>query len=420
LSAAALQAASETGVLTEEIENLKGEGKATARSFAQEFRPVLEGDVIPALSRLLTIIKGASDELAAFTGSVFDLLRKLKGTPGTLGAVATLLVPFEGEGTPGPADRIGNVIREVERKLENARDRFATMRIFDIGEKKVIEDRISTLEELRMKLIETRASVDLEQAPQKWRSLDRLIQSISDGIKEAKGNLREFKIEQQVGSLRPGTAVEGAGTISKSSGSLTQNIESAELVGSARELGRQFHRVEGNVDDAKDSNRELNNQIAQSIRLAGSLGETLVQAAQGAEKEWNELLGTIISTIGQIVGTANPAAGAAISASGQIIGSFDQGGVAQQSGLALVGESGPELVHMRKGTQVTSNEDTRELLRSAMQGGMDGEALAHEIRAVQQAVANLQLTADSSGIHLASQDFQSELERTGARMYPAP
>jgi len=464
LSAAALQAANETGVLTEEIKNLKGEGKATARSFAQEFKPVLEGDVIPALSRLLTIIEGASDELATFTGSVFDLLRKLKGAPGPVGLLSTIFVPFEGEGTPGPADRIENVIREVERKLEDARDRFATMRIFDIGEKKVIEDRISTLEELRMKLIETRASVDLKEAPQKWRSLDRLIQSISDGIEEAKGNLRKFRIEQQVGGLRPGSTVEGAGTTSNSSESLTENIESAELVGSARELGRQFRRVEGNVDDAKDSNRELNNRIAQSIRLASSLGATMVEAAQGADREWNELLGSILTTVGSIIGLANPVAGAGVAATGQIVSAFQHGGEVRGPGTAtsdsilarlsdgefvvnagsaqnaspllqalnqspslashmnamFTGKEGSEIVRMPGAAEVTFNEGTKELLRSAMQGGMGGEALAHEIRAVQQAVANLQLTADSSGIHLASQDFQSELERTGARMYPAP
>jgi hypothetical protein len=201
LSAAALVAANETGVLTEEIKNLKGEGKATARSFAQEFKPVLEGDVIPALSRLLTIIEGASDELATFTGSVFDLLRKLKGTPGPVGLLSTIFVPSEEEGTPGPADRIENVIRKVERKLEDARDRFATMRVFGIGEKKIIEDRISTLEELRKKLIKTRASVDLKDAPDKWRTLDALTQNVQQSLEEARQASESFDQGQQLSLL---------------------------------------------------------------------------------------------------------------------------------------------------------------------------------------------------------------------------
>ena len=70
----------------------------------------------------------------------------------------------------------------------------------------------------------------------------------------------------------------------------------------------------------------VNQNLAQSIRLASQLGATMIQAAQGTDKEWNQVLGSILSSIGAIVGIANPVAGAAIAGGGTLLQSFDEGG----------------------------------------------------------------------------------------------
>jgi len=53
-------------------------------------------------------------------------------------------------------------------------------------------------------------------------------------------------------------------------------------------------------------------------------------------------------------------AGAAIAGGGQLIGSFQSGGIVDTP-LQIVGESGPELAAMPRGTRVSSNRDTMAL-----------------------------------------------------------
>jgi hypothetical protein len=357
LSAAALVAASKTGVLEDELAGLKAEGKSTARHFAQEFKPVLEQDVLPALRSLLGIVRRSSDELADFSAGVFDTLRKLKqlkesgplgralfggpfaAIPGDqpfvpdqfgLGSLLDVIPKKDAGSGRGPAARLENTIRSVERELETARERFATMRIFDIEKEKVVQDRISTLEELRKKLIETRAEVDLKKAPSKWRELDALIQEINRGLKQARGNLQKIKIEQQVGGLQPASKVEPAGAAASGSLSenLSENIRTAELAGSARELGRQVSQAGEQLE------KDVNRQLVRGIQLAGQLGATLVQSAKQGGASFQQIFGSILQTVGSVVGVANPPLGAGIAGTGTIVKQLQHGGEVHGPGTA--------------------------------------------------------------------------------------
>jgi len=145
----------------------------------------------------------------------------------------------------------------------------------------------------------------------------------------------------------------------------------------------------------------------------------LVTVFQDGEKSAQDFASAALSAIGGVISAipgVGQIAGPGLSAVGQLVGSFEHGGE-PDPGLAKVHP--PELMMMNGEERIIGREETKAILRGAS-GDAGSEALAHEMRAVRQAVANLQLTADSSGLHLASQDFQSELERTGARMYPAP
>jgi len=88
--------------------------------------------------------------------------------------------------------------------------------------------------------------------------------------------------------------------------------------------------------------------------------------------------------------------------------------------LQVVGESGPELAALPQGTQVVSNTESKQMLEETVGSASRDAMVAAKLDDLNKQVANLRLTADASGVHLASEDQQSELERTGARMYPAP
>jgi flagellar hook-basal body complex protein FliE len=429
------------------------------------------------------------------------------------------------------------VIRKVERKLEDARDRFATMRVFGIGEKKIIEDRISTLEELRKKLIKTRASVDLKDAPDKWRTLDALTQNVQQSLEEARQASESFDQGQQLSLLerqqekvselrrrvkmlsgveaqrlaqtrqtkeelkrqaealrnvnrillRRNQGIQAQQVMPAGPGSLgempsvlqsiqeriqelsdrpnvfkqyaqqlkeakiraqglSEVLQDVELAGSARELGlapqgsgakgsgatgtpgleaisMSLSEIQEEFDvsrrKAKQFKREAKSQVGQIVSAVGSLGSALVTVFQDGEKSAQEFASVALSAIGGVISAipgVGQVAGPLFSAAGRVVGSFEHGGE-PEPGLAKVHP--PELMVMNGEERIIGREETKAILRGAS-GDMRSEALAQKIQENTRAIKNLQLTADSSGIHLASQDFQSELERTGARMYPAP
>jgi hypothetical protein len=227
---------------------------------------------------------------------------------------------------------------------------------------------------------------------------------------------------------------------------LRQNIQDAQLVGSARELGRapqgsgakgpgatgtpgleaismSLSEIQEEFDvskrKAKQFKREAERQVGQIISAVGSLGEALVRVFEDGETSATEFASAALTAIGSVISAipgAGQVAGPLFSAAGRIVGSFEHGGE-PEPGLAKVHP--PELMMMNGEERIIGREETKAILRGAS-GGAGSEVLAQKIQENTRAIKNLQLTADSSGIHLASQDFQSELERTGARMYPAP
>jgi hypothetical protein len=421
LSAAALVAANETGVLTEEIKNLKGEGKATARSFAQEFKPVLEGDVIPALSRLLTIIEGASDELATFTGSVFDLLRKLKGTPGPVGLLSTIFVPSEEEGTPGPADRIENVIRKVERKLENARDRFATMRVFDIGEKKIIEDRISTLEELRKKLIKTRASVDLKDAPEKWRTLDALIRNVQQRLEEARQASESFDQRQQPSLLerqqeKVSELRKQVKMLSRVEGQrLTRTRQTKEELKRKVELQKQLNRLqqealpEGFETDSPGANifaRQQSEEFARNLQA----GARAIDRMAGRQQTMNQLLPDPGS-----VQAANLSLRQMLQTMQQVVRQFGVGALNVDKFIEKVSQVGDRLqkfdiADTRLQAIRSQIRAVKQALKILREEGVDPasqevQKLKDKLESLQQAAVGLRI-AQQAGLQLATSGFK--------------
>lgn len=179
-----------------------------------------------------------------------------------------------------------------------------------------------------------------------------------------------------------------------------ERIRSLELVGQAAE--DQFQEV----GDIQNRN---NQKIAQGISLAADLGATMAEAAQGAEVEWNRVLGQILRSLGSAVALAgNPVAGAGISGAGTLIGSFQHGGTVDTP-LQVVGERGPEIAALPQGSRVMSNRESQEVLNQ--------EAVVQEIRSLRGAMRNIQLRVSASETDDSLTTHTAEETRMGAREY---
>jgi hypothetical protein len=139
---------------------------------------------------------------------------------------------------------------------------------------------------------------------------------------------------------------------------LAQAVQDTELAGSDRELGRV---PEGARQAGEEIDDTVNRQLTQGIQLASQLGATLIESAEQGGASFQQIFGSVLQTIGGIVGVANPAAGAAISGGGTIIQQLQHGGTVQ-SALQIVGEEGPELAALPKGTQVASHDASMRIM----------------------------------------------------------
>lgn len=145
-----------------------------------------------------------------------------------------------------------------------------------------------------------------------------------------------------------------------------ENLKQAmeDVNDSIEEFNRQTGESSENTEDAGDNiDNKINNQIARGIQLSAQLGATLVQSARQGGLSFQQAFSTILQTVGQVLAlTGNPIAGAAVSGAGSFVGAFEEGGQVPRSGLALVGEAGPELVQLPRGSTVHSNSNTEAMV----------------------------------------------------------
>ena len=297
LSAAAVVAASKTGVLTDEIEALKARGKGAARDFAEEFSPVLKSDVFPTLRSLIGLVRASDSALAEFTSDTFDALRQLKQLQesGALGrgliggplaaipgdqpyvpdgfGLSALLsaVPEEGATSKaqGLADRISNALREVQQKLEKGRKRFSVEGLFGVDRASTLQERISLLEQLRDKLIKVRASTDLKKVPGMWPKLDRKIQDIQQSLEEYRQKLQDV---QKQGTDAVNTATNA---LTVDAVETARNANFVEAFFSERDASRLQRRIETalQVQPSRMGRIMLRNREPESSRALSSARE---------------------------------------------------------------------------------------------------------------------------------------------------
>ncbi len=113
------------------------------------------------------------------------------------------------------------------------------------------------------------------------------------------------------------------------------------LAGIATILGKE-------IDDVRHTFKNEINKIAITLMAIGALIALVPLIAFGIFSLPALLAGVIVAAIGAIILAINP---------------FANGGVTK-SGLSLVGERGPELVRLPKGSRVHSNQESRKMMSS--------------------------------------------------------
>jgi hypothetical protein len=134
----------------------------------------------------------------------------------------------------------------------------------------------------------------------------------------------------------------GLGQAPTVGGTMLQNTQdragqARKALGAAQASGLvdQFRTFDQLMDDVGESYDEnVNQQLVQGIQLAGQLGATLVQSAKQGSASFQQIFGSVLQTVGSVVGVANPAIGAGIAGTGTIVKQLQHGGQVHGPGTA--------------------------------------------------------------------------------------
>jgi DNA repair exonuclease SbcCD ATPase subunit len=249
--------------------------------------------------------------------------------------------------------RANDLIKEYKQDSSDAADES-----FRISEEvATAEDSVA---EMRAKYRELRGPQGVALAQARRRKEE--VQGAVRGLQAANRILARREDDDAIRA----TGVEGA----------PQDLEEAAV--SAENLATAMERVNENISEfneqtdqaaekTKDAGDEvdsnINNQIARGIQLSAQLGATLVQSARQGGFSFQQAFSSILQTVGQVLAlTGNPVLGAALGGAGSFVGAFQDGGRVPRSGLAFVGEAGPELVNLPGGAEVKSNKETQQIM----------------------------------------------------------
>ena len=126
-------------------------------------------------------------------------------------------------------------------------------------------------------------------------------------------------------------------------------------------------------------------RINELIALTRSKGGNILKGAAAGGVS-GAAIGSVIPGVGTVVGAGVGLVGGAI-----IGGAMAEGGITNKSGTFLVGEKGPELIDLPKGTTVHNNSDTRKMTGNTINVHVNGRVGANdqEIRDIARKVGRL-------------------------------
>ena len=333
------------------IENLQASLRGSSEE-AQRLRNVLDAAGVDVQTLLTENVRDSEEAFQAVVTEVRnseEALREVAQDP------AAALAETPEALARAIEDRVGTVRESLQAQQDSP--------IFDTTEVDAAEEELQTLRDAFEELIESQEGVsrtdpafdELRQRAQRLQQQIRALRSES----EAPLTPDETPVLDATGTSGPSVQIRSVepppqSELQDASDELAVRYARAIRANRAgfsevgREIGGQLLQsarrafVRGEISEEEfrkwqeaaeeagagvaDSGSEMNTQLAQGIRLAGQLGETLVGAFERGEVEANKLLGQVLQIVGSAVGIANPAVGAGISAVGGLIGSFDEGG----------------------------------------------------------------------------------------------
>lgn len=269
-------------------------------------------------------------------------------------------------------------------------------------------------------------------------TLNRLLQRMRRTMGDMETLDAMFGPQAQQVEAAPAGDARGSGVLAPSernvSSTMRGALERAELVGSNRELGRTglpgtqqpgepsaldamsmtLSEIQEKFDVSRDKAEQFK-QAAQSrfgqvAQAATSMGSALVQALDSGEKKAHDIASVLLQGVGGVL-SAIPGVGTitgpVLSGVGGLVGSFQEGGTMQRTGMARLHP--PEIItNVPGGAQIIGQEATQRIIESATGGTRGMGMVVQKLDELGQRMEQMELTVDTYGLVSEINRIQAE------------
>jgi|GEM_PF-1161790 len=189
--------------------------------------------------------------------------------------------------------------------------------------------------------------------------------------------------------------------------------DAGEAGASASEFSESLNELEGSAGGAakgiKEAKQEMSN-FEKRVDTVKTAGRTAFKDLVTGAKSFKEALGGVLQALGDIIlqqafdglwGSLMGGLGGGggfLGGLGSLLG-FANGTDSAPGGMAMVGERGPELVNLPRGSRVNTAQETKQMLNGASSGGLIRIRLAEGLRAdISKEIQGVAVETVSEGI----------------------
>lgn len=438
-------------IMLESFERLRNEVGSTGAAFGQIMKSVrglgaviLAVNLIPLLGVLISRMDLFGDETKETSEELSEAEKRIRGVADELVNLGDIQAAQLREITEGQlpqllslqAGRLTQAQEQVdalEQQLETRRKDLEFARL----QASTTDQEISRLEQLisqdqrRLRI----ARNQLEDQQGLFDSLNDQYQRVLK-INDLSQDLQQIGVERkqsqeettaEVGKMTPMLGNIFAQMVDITNETMQWANDSADLAVNLQDTEAAFHAINAQIQTMIPSMEEgfdtFHNRLVNSLDLTMNWSEetdegtsalenfdvTAITLAAGAmgqvasgAKEASQAVQDLVANMARAAGAAliqsgNFGLGIPLLLGGELVGAFAHGGTMPRTGTALVGERGPELVHLPKGAQIEPMLDSQFATKmQAATGSMtrnvtvNNTELIREVRALRNEVANLE------------------------------
>jgi hypothetical protein len=283
--------------LQSEVKAVQSTFKETGREFASAFSDVIRSEVLPAARGLASVIRGTDDALAAFSGTMIDLLKNI---PGGLSTVGGTIMGLQAAGRASQGQSNADALAQGIGDVSGIRGTLTTMnrsisRVRERFEQDLIprEEMLSQIKSFRMEAFKSLQKLK-QQIPGAFPPA--LLDNFAAKLRKVKRRLKEVQqvsLEGVAEQPADASEVSAAGRESLSTPSISENVPDRISAPSGGGAGTQSMRKQARA--AQAAMFRVRQQLRLGVRSMSMFGQIGTRALTRLGSRFGSVIAKIVT-----------------------------------------------------------------------------------------------------------------------------